>query len=63
MRDEIQIASDMLNCPSISEDVRDTLYSLWDSAFDALDEDKEEQALAIILELQNVWAKHSTYTN
>jgi hypothetical protein len=63
MQNQIQTASDMLNCPSITEDVRGTLYSLWDSAFDALDEEKEEQANTILLELQAVWAKHSTYTN
>lgn len=62
MKNEIQIASDMLVCPSISEAVRSTLYAMWDEAFDLFDDERDEEALQIILDLQNVWATNSTYT-
>lgn len=62
MRDEIQIAADMLECPSINEDVRATLYAMWDEAFDLFDDERDEEAMKIILDIQNVWTINSTYT-
>jgi len=63
MIDDIQTASDMLTCPSISESVRATLYTMWDESWDAFDDSRDVEAMQIILDMQAVWATHSTYAN
>ena len=60
---QLELADDMIRCPSISEDVRRELCVLWNEAAYALDilDDRGTAALALVA-LGAKWAKHSTYT-
>jgi len=60
---QLELADDMIRCPSISEDVRRELCSRWTRACYLLDVLEDEGSASRELNaLANVWAEHSTYT-
>lgn len=60
---QLELANDMIMCPSISEDVRRELCARWNRACYILDVLEDEASASRELNaLADMWAEHSTYT-